>query len=91
MKIGDKLLCKQSIHLLYKIEQAIFEEGQYYQISAVSLAWGNESFCVEDANENWAGFYLERQYAGRPRLGLYAWDYFYTSQEVRKLKLEKLK
>ena len=75
LKIGDKLLCKKT-GKLYNIKKIsyIIKDEYYIQMGDLISKW---RFVLNKDNK--ITFH-----------DLYIWDYFYTPQELRKLKLEKL-
>ena len=77
LKVGGKLLCK----LLCKSQNLYleFDAGKYYTISKISY----DSILIDD----WWFSLTKIDVA----YWSYIWDYFYTPQEVRKLKLKQLK
>ena len=77
-KVGDKLLCKKIVKHIH------IKETKYYTITKISY----DSVLIDDwwFNKNYNfysfGSYIKKSY--------YVWDYFYTPQELRKLKLKQL-
>jgi len=85
MKV-DKLLCKKSINYedsLYHFGDYAkpIEKGKEYVITFIDHKWYNDSIgvSVEDME-----FHVEGSY------WMMLWSYFYTPQEMRKLKLKQI-
>ena len=76
MKIGDKLICKQNFGFFNSI-------GKIYVVTTLH----ERSCLVKLTNENQFGRF---QFSRSLYDYFYIWDYFYTEQELRKLKLDKL-
>ena len=82
MKVGDKLLCKKDKIF---IDVIIFINDNYYTITIIDKT--DNSILIGDI---W--FYLFKKYNPNGKYNYwFIWDYFYTPQELRKLKLKKLK
>ena len=76
MKAGDKLLCKKEKHV-YKN----FVIDKYYTITDIYDECAYFDY-------DWYSFSLDKT-LDKTSFN-YVWDYFYTPQEVRKMKLKKL-
>ena len=70
-----KLLCKKNPDKSIKITP-----GKYYHFKDMIVNW------YSSLNDNSLTFYL----SDNPESELYIWNYFYTPQQIRKIKLEKL-
>ena len=74
LKVGDKLLCKQSYKLVNSYHDFKKERNKYYTITNIQInVYFDDDWYSLDPNDYWC-----------------LWDYFYTPQEVRKLKLKQL-
>ncbi|MCK9446679.1 hypothetical protein M0Q50_07435 [bacterium] len=81
IKTGDKLLCKKS---LIDYKERFVEFNEYIHINE----YDNEVIHVRTKTR---GFYLKTVKKSLKNDHLdYVWDYFYTQEEVRKLKLETI-
>lgn len=86
LKVGDKLLCKNSLSYedaLYYFEDVakpLYKDKEYI-ITGIDTLWYKDSIgvFVEDME-----FHIDGDY------WMMLWNYFYTPQEIRKIKLEKL-
>lgn len=76
IKIGDKLLCKRNCNYL---NTYYFDIDKYYLISGIVKENNITYWIIEDF-----------VFSSRKKENFYLLDYFYTKQEVRGLKLEKL-
>ena len=77
LKAGDRLLCKKSVL------SGTFTNNKYY----------NKYYIVTDVFDDIVYFnndFYFRSDSPNNCNNWYIWDYFYTPQEVRKLKLERL-
>lgn len=102
LKIGGKLLCRKSLHVIIRnndnddVTNYHYDEGEYYKIAKIvvhDFSHRHRSVTtvvmILDKNyKEWLAFYSEDLHLEKC---LYIWDYFYTSQEVRELKLKKLR
>ena len=75
MRAGDRLLCKKTTS--YNIMPNKYKNNVYI-ITKIT----DDDMSIY-FNKDW--FSLNKE------SGYYIWDYFYTAQEVRKMKLERLK
>ena len=76
LKIGDKLLCKKT--------------GKLYNIKKISYIIKDEYYF--DWINNFIHLNLNDYYFSLDQNNYYyIWKYFYTPQEIRKLKLKKIK
>ena len=76
LKVGDKLLCKKSYKLVNNFYKCKKERNKYYTITCIDVE----------------RIYFEEDFFFNISQSIwYIWDYFYTPQELRKLKLERLK
>ena len=76
LKIGDKLLCKKTIY--YRQEKDIdLIENEFYTIAEIN------SYAIKNI------LWFSIKHTTTSYL-YYVWDYFYTPQEERKLKLKQL-
>ena len=78
MKVGDKYLCKKSQSFNYYT----IIENNYYTIDYLDNIW--ISVCIDGERGITFTLYSDFGY------GSYFYNYFYTKQEERKFKLEKL-
>ncbi|MCK9447247.1 hypothetical protein M0Q50_10390 [bacterium] len=90
MKKGDVLLCKKEC----KYEKIKFEKNKKYTISEIDYNKGNiDSIYMDCLGDKtildqfglWFDFNENENEVIK-----YIWDYFYTTEEIRKLKLESL-
>ena len=77
LEMGDKLLCKKNY--------IIFKELYFYKI--LKIEYEINILCEKQSIYSSWWFSLDPN--DNPKN--YIWDYFYTPQELRKLKLERLK
>ena len=92
--VGDKLYCKETI--IYNSNK--FVKGCFYNIenkeSSVGCIFYHISYNTFGSSfGSW--FYINKKDFEYWQVGVktryyYIWDYFYTTQELRKLKLEKI-
>ena len=80
LKIGDKLLCKKN-YIIFRKEKLYFYEILNVEYEIINI------ICEKQSIYNSWYFSLDPN----DKLWDYIWDYFYTPQEVRKMKLKKLK
>jgi hypothetical protein len=73
MKIGDKLLCKRNL-------DAYITKGKKYEIKEIYTKY--ISIKDNDVLRKYSNVLLMLYF------GTYIWDYFYTKEEIRILKLE---
>ena len=79
LKVGDKLLCKNTKNIIKK--------NKYYIIFNIDNTYSHQWLLLQ--YKNVSGRY--DWYSSNPKNhSWYIWDYFYTTQEVRKLKLKQL-
>ena len=84
LKVGDKLLCKKSDSLRCKRGKSdkVYlgkVKDKYYIITDIvnnRIYFDDDYYYLNSLSTNWFK---------------YIWDYFYTPQELRKMKLEKLR
>ena len=83
LKESDKLLCKKDIDF--------FEKGNYYSIIKIEQKSNTYIHVSKDEQlHKWfimihgGGYYIGRGYFNN------IWEFFYSPQEVRKLKLDKI-
>ena len=87
-KIGDKVLCKKSFddHNNRYIKKKQFIKGNYYHVCGIALegVYLSQYTPKEAKNKDLYGmwFYFDITYLFK--------KYFYTPQEIRKIKLEEL-
>ena len=81
-----KLICKN----LGFISRITITPGKYYDIKESMLLgmldapWPLYPYSLDDDNgDNWS-------LSNNPKSKFYIWDYFYTPQETRKMKLQKI-
>lgn len=85
MKIGDKCLCKKSLQIKLGVSEDniiydIFDISNFYKITKI----GKKRIFI-------LGLYHEPFSTIRCDISpWYFYDYFYSSQEIRKIKLEKI-
>lgn len=77
LNIGDKLLCKKNLNINYS------SIGKYYNV-AFMIDYYNDTVIL--IKGKW--YSLKKN---TKRGSYYIWDYFYKTNEVRKLKLKQLK
>ena len=75
LKVGDKLLCKITNFFVDK----------YYTIKIINKFDNSVIFRIKNENDDFFTFSLNKND------NYYIWKYFYTPNEVRKMKLKKLK
>lgn len=96
MKIGDKLLCKKTIYPFY-------DKGKFYTIERIDEGTpdmpsdigklvtmkGNvwNSYNRKNLKFSLRNLQVIDKYITTPK---YLWDFFYTTQEIRKRKLEQI-
>ena len=81
LKVGDKLLCKKTY------EHNRFE-GKYYTITGIDNECVYFVYFVD--NGCWPHSLSDVGYSLNSNGNWYIWNYFYTPQEMRKLKLKQL-
>lgn len=91
MNIGDKLLCKKSL----KIDLGIKDKHTNYDPNYDELI-KDKSYLITKIGEKHIMIFCTKHHQpfSTIRCDVSPWllyDYFYTPQEIRKLKLEKLK
>jgi len=82
MNIGDKLYCWNNDHIICHD----FIIGKFYIITFINddITSDNKLYIKGELNEDW--FYVKQRYNHKYYYG----NFFYTLQELRKVKLEKL-
>ena len=83
MKVGDKLICKN--RLIYK--HIHITKNEVYLISDIDE---NEPYVSVDIEDSGLCFYLNKDTKYLIEDVFYLWDYFYTQEELRLLKLNSL-
>ena len=85
MKIGDILICKKPFRTVNGVYNSI---GDIFNVAAIVSVnkGGNLVFVKEHYGTNSWDFY---DYLTTSHTD-YLWDHFYTPQEIRKMKLEKI-
>ena len=88
LKVGDNLLCKKNLSTYFRNGefQSKFEKGKSYKILGINNIYIRIKFRY---NAKPIGFWLVQH--RDKRFFYYIWDYFYTTKEIRKLKLKQLK
>ena len=81
--VGDKLYCKETI--IYNSNK--FVKGRFYNIEQQEYSAGCIFYYIS-CNDYGGWFYINKK--DFETKFYYIWDYFYTTQELRKLKLDKL-
>ena len=81
LKVGDRLLCK-------KTDEEI-KKNEYYFITLISYTNNYYTIKIIDKTDN--SVLIENYWFSNKCSFYYIWNYFYTPQEVRKMKLERLK
>ena len=76
LKIGDKVLCKKSFD---DHNNRYFISGNYYHVCIVAL---EAVYLTYKETKSGMWFYFNTDYLFK--------EYFYTPQEIRKIKLKKL-
>ena len=76
LKVGDKLLCKKTMFDYRFFKYYNMVEGKYYEISKI---FDNIIYFSADS------------YSLHKNSFYYIWNFFYKPQEMRKMKLERLK
>ena len=79
MKVGDSLICKKDYDYKYEGENYTFYKNNLYKIENI-----DDSITFE--NIYWSFFITNNNDDFTP----YLWDYFYTQEELRQLKIESL-
>jgi len=79
LNVGDKLLCKKNLNELY----ASFNKNKYYIVYDIKLFDNNTDYCY------YIEFDKKKYYSFRYSVRFF-YEHFYTKQEERKIKLEKL-
>ena len=79
MKKGDVLICKKDKDILYK------KNNNYIVCEKLLNYYGNDFIQILYTPEFGEWFILNNNENHK-----YIWDYFYTTEELRKLKLESL-
>ena len=89
MKVGDKLICKETVeHNKYSSEnyRRVYFFGKEYTIKNIHSAHG--VFITMDNSDRGMWFHINRRALYQDEFFL--WDHFYTPQELRIAKLKKL-
>ena len=102
MKVGDRLICKKNFTDLGTAKSygtsprwdTKYIKHEKYIITSVDLSdrFGSY-FSIEHIQTNPSWFYFEKPTDKNWKHDIhfyYAWDYFYTEKEIRKLKLEEI-
>ena len=78
LNIGDKLLCREGIHIK---EFTYFYANKSYNIGFIEIR--NDDYCyyITDENDRYYRFSINSDYL---------YSHFYTKKEERKIKLNKL-
>ena len=87
MKVGDKFICKKNLDLIYQNTTHggwHFIRGVEYTIYDQSSIGGNDHAYLMANDE------VRLWFVSTPDNEYYVWDYFYSPQELRNLKLKKL-
>ncbi|MCK9446269.1 hypothetical protein M0Q50_05195 [bacterium] len=77
MKVGDKLVCKKTYNF-YGGE--LFTKGDTYILDEISML----GIDLINNHEEWTTFNDDERYPD------YIWEYFYSPEEIRKIKLLSL-
>lgn len=83
MKVGDKLICKKDYCTSVYYTKFYFYKGHIYEIVDIVDRFGYKILCIETCNQ-------DIKFSLRCKDKLYVWDYFYTQEELRKIKLESI-
>ena len=86
--IGDKLLCKSEL----KVSIGDFKSNKYYVIVDINIHKDYYVFFEDDIYDDYTYFFIcdnNIKYGFWYKSFFY--DYFYTKNEIRELKLKKLK
>ena len=84
LKVGDKLLCKKNI----KISNVFFYAGEYYTINYIfKYIFYNYNYREKEGFDIYIKCGSKRYCFNREH---HIYDYFYTTQEIRKMKLKQL-
>ena len=86
LKEGDKLLCKRSISNNSKNKRFFFLRNNFYIIENVTI-YANYNICNVAIRNERGHITIFRLKYGRSKM---LYRHFYTPQEIRKIKLEKL-
>ena len=97
-KVGDKVLCKKSLQDIYDSDflsiSSFFIPGEHYKIVEIRKSYYNQN-CIRVSDEfNMKAWdFLTEEYPKFHHSDIYSpifSDHFYTKQEERKLKLNKI-
>ena len=79
LKVGDRLLCKKNTNY----NKYVFASNKYKNVHYIITKIFENHVYFDDASfEDW--------FLYNNKSNWYIWDYFYTPQEMRKLKLKQL-
>ena len=81
MKVGDNLICKQNVDFM-------LTKGKVYKIYDFFILYDRELVLIRD-NENCVEYFYKNITENRSTIPVF-YDYFYTEQEGRMMKLEKI-
>ena len=83
MKPGDKLLCKKQLKITYRV----FEVNKLYEIDSMEYSAG-KTYTVVCYEEGDFITFSVKNYQNNAYFYLYDW--FYTVEEVREIKIDEL-
>ena len=83
LRVGDKLLCKKNYNRIKK--------NDYRNGRSPCKIKKNEYYIITNIDISFYFFVDNYWYSLDPNSNWYLWEYFYTPQEIRKMKLERLK
>ena len=87
MKVGDILICKKEMHILI-FNEIVYTKNKGYKIYNISYYRSIDPIFYLIANNNKPGTYFSND--KNDKNYSYIFEYFYTKEEIRSLKLNSI-